>query len=312
MTANASSPSIVAASATGKVILLGEHAVVYGKHALALPIPGAVKARVATSGAGSTIRVPQWGIATGVSADDPSGIGPAVLLIMREFGVEDRAYAIELESALPRAMGLGSSAAFAVALTRAFAGELGLELEDDAINAIAFKCEGLAHGTPSGIDNTLATFARPMLFRKGESLELETLELSESVPVVVACSHTPGLTREQVAAVRTRRQRNPAHYDAIFDEIDALAAEGAAALAAADYERLGELMNIDQGLLNAIGVSTPELESMLGIARAAGAAGAKLTGGGGGGSIVALCPGRERDVQMALETAGYKTLVITE
>ena len=69
--------------------LLVDAAVVYGKHALALPIPGAVKARVATSGAGSTIRVPQWGIATGVSADDPSGIGPAVLLIMREFGVED-------------------------------------------------------------------------------------------------------------------------------------------------------------------------------------------------------------------------------
>ena len=301
-----------AAEAAGKIILLGEHAVVYGKHALALPIPAAVRATVAASGAGSTIRVPQWGIATDVSADDPSGIGPAALLVMREFGVEDRAYAIELESALPRAMGLGSSAAFAVALARAFAVELGLELEDEAINGIAFKCEELAHGTPSGIDNTLATFARPMLFRKGESLELETLELSETVPVVVAFSHTPGLTREQVAAVRARRQRNPGHYDAIFDEIDALAAEGAAALAAADYKRLGELMNIDQGLLNAIGVSTPELESMVGMARAAGAAGAKLTGGGGGGSIVALCPGRERDVQKALETAGYKTLVITE
>ena len=307
-TRTVTAPQGATTEAAGKVILLGEHAVVYGKHALAVPLPGAVTARIAASGSGSTIRVPQWGVATDVSADDPSGIGPAILLIMREFGVEERSYDIELRSTLPRAMGLGSSAAFAVALARAFAEELGLELENDAINKIAFKCEQLAHGTPSGLDNTLATFAAPMLFRKGESLELEKLELSETPPLVIAFSHTPGLTREQVAGVRERRRRNLVHYDAVFEAIDALAVEGAAALAASDYGRLGELMNIDQGLLNAIGVSTPELEKMIGIARAAGAVGAKLTGGGGGGSIVALCPNQALKIKSALETAGYRTL----
>ena len=127
-------------------------------------------------------------------------------------------------------------------------------------------------------------------------------------PVVIACSHTPGLTREQVARVHARRERFPERLDAVFDEMDALSRDGAAALRAGDHDRLGELMNINQGLLNAIGVSTAELEGMVELARAAGAAGAKLTGGGGGGSIVALCPGRVRPVRDALEAAGYRTI----
>jgi hydroxymethylglutaryl-CoA reductase len=301
-------PQGAAGHAAGKVILLGEHAVVYGRHALALPIPGAVTARVSPGGSGSTITIPEWGVDRRIDADDPTGIGPAVLLIMREFGIEDGSYRIELHSALPRAMGLGASAAFAVALARAFARELGLELDDGAVNAIAFKCEQLAHGTPSGIDNALATYSKPLLFRKDDALELEPLELSELPPVVIACSNTPGLTREQVARVRARRERNPERLEAIFSEMDQLSRDGAQALCAGDHGRLGELMDIAQGLLNAIGVSTAELEGMVELARAAGAAGAKLTGGGGGGSIVALCPGKQEAVRDALQAAGYRTI----
>ncbi len=300
------------AQAAGKVILLGEHAVVYGKHALALPISGAVRAAVARSGSGSSISIPEWGVETAVTADDPSGIGQAVLLIMREFGVEDAGYSVEVHSTLARAMGLGSSAALAVAIARAFADELDLHLENEAINAIAYKCEELAHGTPSGIDNTVATFDQPMLFRKGEGLEAEAIDLPAPPPVVVACSHTRGLTREQVAGVAERYGRSPEHYDRIFAEMDALSLDGAKALAGSDYARLGDLMNMAHGLLNALGVSTTELESMVELARAAGAVGAKLTGAGGGGSIVALCPGNVAAVRAALEAAGYRTLTIAE
>jgi len=209
-------------------------------------------------------------------------------------------------------MGLGSSAALAVAIARAIADELDLHLENEAINAIAYKCEELAHGTPSGIDNTVATFDQPMLFRKGEGLEAEAIDLPAPPPVVVACSHTRGLTREQVAGVAERYGRNPEHYDRIFAEMDALSLDGAKALAGSDYARLGDLMNMAHGLLNALGVSTTELESMVELARAAGAVGAKLTGAGGGGSIVALCPGNVAAVRAALEAAGYRTLTIAE
>jgi hydroxymethylglutaryl-CoA reductase len=117
-----------------------------------------------------------------------------------------------------------------------------------------------------------------------------------------------GLTKKQVAGVRARREQSTVHYDSIFDEIDALSQAGAVALARSDYAELGRLMNICHGLLNAIEVSTAELENMVSIARAAGAVGAKVTGAGGGGSIVALCPGSVAAVSDALEAGGFRTL----
>jgi hydroxymethylglutaryl-CoA reductase len=183
-------------------------------------------------------------------------------------------------------MGLGSSASYAVAIARAFNTKHELGLDDTAINDIAYECEKLAHGTPSGIDNTLATYGEPLLFSNDEALSVQQLDVSETPPIVIACSHQRGSTKMQVEGVRERRDRNSAHFDALFDQ----------------------LMNICHGLLNAIGVSTPELEGMIGIARVAGASGAKLTGAGGGGSIVALCPGAVDDVSSALESAGFRTI----
>lgn len=295
------------ATAAGKVILLGEHAVVYGKHALALPIADAVSASVTPGDADSVVTIPEWGVSETVD-QETTGVGAAVSLIVRQLGLAGNGYSVHVNSQLPRAMGLGSSASIAVAILRAFDAALDLGLDDARVNAIAFACEELAHGTPSGVDNTIATYAMPMLFRKAGSLKMKTLELPEPPPIVIACSNQRGLTRDQVAAVRSRHDGNPQRYDALFDEMDALSQAGAEALASSDFAELGALMNICHGLLNAIEVSTPELESMVAIARAAGAAGAKLTGSGGGGSIVALCPGRISDVVNALESAGFATL----
>lgn len=300
-------------TAVGKVILLGEHAVVYGKHALALPIPNAVIATVSDTGTGLSLVVPEWGLSRDIQSDNDndSGIDAAVKLILRELGIDRDGFAIHVRSALPRAMGLGSSAAFAVAIVRAFDAVLELGLDDARVNEVAFECEKLAHGTPSGIDNTLATYARPMLFRKSDKLHFEELELAEPPPLIIASSGRSGITHEQVAGVRARYEQNRAHYTAIFEQIDALSIAGAAALGGADYAKLGELMNICNGLLNAIGVSTPELEHMISLARHAGASGAKLTGAGGGGSIVALCPGAVAEVSTALASAGYRTITLT-
>jgi hydroxymethylglutaryl-CoA reductase len=300
------------ATAAGKAILLGEHAVVYGRHALALPIPDAVSAQVSKSVAGVNISIPEWGVSQRVDADNSSGIAAALNLILRELDVAGPGYEIHLRSDLPRAMGLGSSAALAVAIVRAFDAELELGLDDSRVNAIAFECEKLAHGTPSGIDNTIATYAVPMTFRNAESLHVEHLALPEPPPIIIACSSSPGFTVEQVAGVRARHDEHPARYGALFDEIDVLSQAGANALIRADYAELGMLMNICQGLLSAIQVSTAELEGMVQIARSGGACGAKLTGGGGGGSIIALCPGRVSEVRSALASAGFRTLNLSQ
>ncbi len=297
--------------AAGKVILLGEHAVVYGRHALALPIRDAVTATVQEAAAGILLEVPDWGLTREI-LPNAGGADAAVQRILGSLGIEREGFVIRVRSALPRAMGLGSSAAFAVAIVRGFASLLGLSLDDARVNEIAFDCEKLAHGNPSGVDNTLATYARPMLFCNGESFRSEELELAQAPPIVIACSHQKGATHEQVAGVRARYEQQPTSYAAIFDQVDALSRAGAEALVAGDYTELGQLMNVCQGLLNGLGVSTPELERMVAIARAAGATGAKLTGAGGGGSIVAVCPGAVAEVVSALHSAGYATIDLSD
>jgi hydroxymethylglutaryl-CoA reductase len=281
-------------SAAGKVILLGEHGVVYGRHALAVPIPYAVSVTVARADA--------------LQHDLPEEL---VALLLAELGIEEQGWRIDVDSRLPFGKGLGSSASVAVAMARAFDARLGLGLDDARVNAIAFASETLAHGTPSGIDNTLATYARPMLFRNDGGLQLSDIEIGAALPLLVAWGDETGRTSEMVAGVRARHARSPAHFGALFDQMDELSRAGAECLANANWTALGELMNICHGLLNAIGVSTPTLERMVALARAAGAVGAKLTGAGGGGSIVALCPQGTEAVAHELRRAGYRTLVIT-
>jgi hydroxymethylglutaryl-CoA reductase len=296
-------------SAFGKVILLGEHAAVYGRHVLALPIEGAVCVSLRETQTGTRVVL--------CEADGPAEgqvAGPVEELlsyIMGRLGIAERGFEICLRMRIPPAMGLGSSAAVAVGIVRAFSNVLSLNLHDAAVNELAFDCEKLAHGNPSGIDNLLATYGRPVLFRKDASPPVTNVDLEERPPLVIAASGIRGITRDQVAAVRARFEKQTGRYDAIFDEIDELSTAGADALRRRDYDTLGALMNICHGLLNALQVSVPELERMVSIARAAGAVGAKLTGAGGGGSIVALSPDRVDAVERALQTAGYRIVKMT-
>jgi len=280
------------ALAAGKVILLGEHGVVYGRHALALPIPDAVAVALTESDV--------------LQHELPAEF---VDLLLSQMGLENTQWRIDVDSRLPFGKGLGSSAAVAVAIVRAFNEQLDLGLDDARVNAIAFECEKLAHGTPSGVDNTLSTYAKPMLFCNDGGLQVTTIEVDENPPLLIAWGDETGRTSVQVAGVRERRDQAPAHFDALFDQMDSLSRQGADLLRASDWQELGGLMNLCHGLLNAIGVSTPALERMVTLARQAGAAGAKLTGAGGGGSIVALCPDGIDAVEQALQRAGYQTLV---
>jgi len=296
--------------ASGKVILLGEHAAVYDKHVLALPLPDAVTARSIEQDKGSSMTLRVAGEVTEVdlSQASESGIAASLSLIMRRLKISGRSVGIDLRSNIPVAMGLGSSAAFAVAIIRSLDDLFVLGMDDRSVDQLAFDCEKLAHGSPSGIDNNLATYGQPVLFSKSRATRTKPVVLTEAVPIVVAASGVRGSTLEQVAGVRARHARHPVAYDMIFNEMDEMSIAGAAALHDRDYATLGALMNVCHGLLNAIEVSTPELEKMIQIARQQGAVGAKLTGAGGGGSMVALCPGCEEDVAAALQDRGYQII----
>lgn len=294
--------------AAGKIILLGEHAVVYDRHALALPLEASIEANVAKGETAMTLSIPAWEIhqewSPGQAID--SSAAAAVELIAQSLGVHGQPFIIQVHSRIPAAMGLGASAAFAVAVIRAFDSLLGTNLSNAEIDDLAFSCERLAHGTPSGIDNNIATYGEAVLFSKSSRTRTKPFELSEVPPIVVAASGMRGSTKEMVTGVRERFDENTALYNMIFDEIDEMSVAGSVALKNCDYKQLGALMNICQGFLNAIEVSTPELEKMIAIARANGAVGAKLTGAGGGGSIVALCPGKTAEVARGLRDAGYQ------
>ena len=294
-------------TSAGKLILLGEHAVVYGSAALAVPLPEAVVARCCEQGDGHSLYIPNWNIAAGSLEEAPEAAAAIVKEIVRQLARDHGGLRFDVDAHIPAGMGLGASAALAVAIARSVSDLLSLGLDDAAINAVAFDCEKISHGDPSGVDNTVAAFSRPILYRRGDDASKATLA-ADAPPILVCHGEDRGETRALVSAVRQRYDDNTPAFEAIFAQIDDLAVAAAKDLEGGDFPSLGAKMNVCQGLLNAIGVSTPDIENMVSIARNAGAIGAKLTGAGGGGSIVALCPGNEDKVAGALRDAGYRVL----
>jgi hydroxymethylglutaryl-CoA reductase len=294
----------------GKIILFGEHAVVYGSRAIAAPVPLAVRARVVDEDDGVWLVVPRWGVEQRLRSDSSKrhSFEQFAALTLEELGLSDRSMRVEVYPELPRAMGLGGSAAVAVAIIRAMDRHFELGLSEDEINALAFRCEQVAHGTPSGIDNTVATFGRSLIYRKGDPPEFHSLDIPRPVTFVIGMTGVESLTAKMVARVRHGRERNRDVYDTMFKGIDAVAGQAIEALRRYDLERLGELMNVNQGLLNGLQVSSWELEELIQIARENGALGAKLTGGGGGGSMIALCPDNAAEVMRAMQEAGYQAM----
>jgi hydroxymethylglutaryl-CoA reductase len=300
------------AAGHGKIILLGEHAVVYGRHAIAAPVPLAIQAQIEDKDHGIELLIPRWGVEQTLhpEAKDPQSFDQPLRTILEKLELVDRAMRITVFANVPRAMGLGGSAAVAVAIIRAIDQHFRLALSDDEINALAFECEKVAHGTPSGIDNTMATFGKLLLYRPGDPPLVQPLSPRAPVPMVIGMSGVESLTARMVAGVRRAWERNQGLYEGIFNSIDDIVLQGVEALNEHDLEHLGDLMNVCQGMLNSLQVSSWEIEEMIQIARQNGALGAKLTGGGGGGSIIALCPDDPKRVVRAIENAGYQAMEV--
>ncbi|MEM1263191.1 MAG: hydroxymethylglutaryl-CoA reductase, degradative [Pseudomonadota bacterium] len=277
------------AAAAGKIIIAGEHAVVHGYRAIAVPIPEALRVRIEPADEVS-IHIPAWQVRRTLSADQ-EGLDGVVMTLLQRLDLTDARPAIHVDAHYPPGIGLGGSASLAVGLIRALDAHYRLGLDDATINDHAFAAETLAHGRASGIDNTLAVYGRPLVYQRGADGEpsIEWLSVGTEMELLVAVAGSVQPTRRMVEQVAMLKDAMPARVSAIMAEIDALAGAVTEALAAGQLERLGRLLNLNQGLLNSLGVSTAELESLCQIARDCGAYGAKLTGGGGGGAIIAVC-----------------------
>jgi mevalonate kinase len=295
----------------GKVILLGEHAVVYGHPALCAALQDGVAVE-AVPGSGR-LCVPAWDLAAAPCFDD----APELLPVARAYGAILRALSLAEPPAhhnlvatfsIPTGAGLGSSAALSVALTRALDQLLGLSLRPEQIAHAALCAEQVFHGRPSGLDHTVAQLGGFGLFRRGAGLSPLS---AEPVPLLIGMTGRPRDTRGRVARVAELYMTQEQTTRGCFAEIAGLVESGARAVRRGDLEALGQAMDQNQEVLGQLEVSCPEIEHMCRLARKAGALGAKLTGGGGGGCVIALAPGREEAVRRAWQEAGFSSFFTT-
>lgn len=296
--------------ASGKLILLGEHAAVFGQPALACPVPLNVRAQISDSEEGIQLAIPGWGLEYRLSHKRRRPWERSAMQMLEELGLAGKSMRISVFSDLPRGVGLGSSAAMAVAIIRALNQRFELGLSVGKINEIAWACEQFAHGSASGVDNAVSAYATTLLYRKGTPPEIQPIVAGADTYFVVGISSEESLTAVTVENVRAARERNPGLYDRIFDEIGQLVGEARKCLEGGRLEELGDLMNINHGLLNGLQLATPELEQMIDAARMGGALGAKLTGAGGGGAMVALCAESCRTVKESIEKTGVRTIAL--
>lgn len=300
----------IAASACAKLILLGEHAVVYGEPALAIPFSG-LRARAAVE---AWIGAPAGKIhifARDLDLDEDWSELPennlirnALSLVLTELGIERLPTCkLQISTEIPISAGLGASAALAVAVMRAFSAFLGHPLGTERLNALAYKSETLMHGTPSGIDNTVVVYEQPILFARPQGFQV--IHPLENLHFLIADSGVKKATALTVSQLAQDYAQYPDEIGAIIRDIGQLSIEGVRALTQGDLPALGEALNANQELLARLNLSCPELDTLVLAARTAGSLGAKLTGGGKGGHMLALVPPDKLDqVRAALLQAG--------
>lgn len=290
----------------GKVILLGEHAVVYGRPALAAGIERGVRARVAAPGE-MRLAIQPWGreVVPGVEDDELSRAFAAVIAEQRG-AVPAR---IDVEVELPAGAGLGCSAALGVAVVRALAQAAGEAPADEEVARRALAWERVFHGNPSGVDNTMAAHGGVAVYRKGEPLE--PIRPKKPLRLVIGDSGESASTRVMVESVARQHERDRPRTEKTLDAITALVQNAKLAIEDGDIRALGQLMDMNQLLLGSLMLSTEALEEMCAAAREAGAAGAKLTGSGGGGCMIALVADDEagQRVREAIERKGRRAFV---
>jgi mevalonate kinase len=302
------------ASACGKIILLGEHAAVYGFPAIAIPFTG-LRARAELSAEGSPFRVDAPDIGLNSPLRELPADHPLAFCVRRTceyLGRDIPAARLTITSEIPVASGLGSGAAVSTAIVRVLASSAGRSLSPAETSQIVFETEKIHHGNPSGVDNTVIAYERPVYFRRDQPPGL--LALGSTMLFVVADSGIRSSTKTAVGGVGERRAAQPEQYDSIFQKIGALAEAGRRWLSAGEIRPLGEAMNECHGLLRVLGVSLPALDRLVDAARSAGALGGKLTGAGLGGNIVALVEPQTVDaVADSLRSAGaaavYRTVL---
>lgn len=278
--------------APGKILLIGEHAVVYGHPAIAIPVRGVqARAEVELSREpGVTLLAPDLNAEARSDAKAPPRLAPFLKLttaVMELFGEQAQGLRIRLHSTIPIGRGMGSGAAMSVALVSGLCKALGRKLDADQVAELSLEAEREFHGTPSGVDSAVVALDEPIYFVRGKPPQPITVGPSV-FRFVIADTGIESPTADVVAAVRQAREHDRARYDACFWELGSMASVAREVIRGGAPAELGICMNHSHNLLREIGVSSPELDRLVETAVEKGAFGAKLSGAGRGGVMIAL------------------------
>jgi len=307
------------ATAPGKIILFGEHAVVYGRPAIAAPVSQLRATAVVEDSRTPGIRLLAADLGTDIQLDDAAEDDP-VAAVVRQLQLAAQLarlpdLTITVTSQIPIASGLGSGAAITAAVIRALARHLGLAQlsSDEWVSSLTYEIEKIHHGTPSGIDNTVVAYEKPVYFvRQQPQNRIETFAVGEPLRLLVADTGQSSSTKAVVGDVRRQWLAETAHFEALFDGCGRIARQARQVIEAGDVARVGRLMDDNHQLLQDMTVSSAALDALVRAAREAGALGAKLSGAGRGGNMIALVTAeRETAVFHALQQAGARSILTT-
>jgi mevalonate kinase len=295
------------ASACGKAILFGEHAVVHGRPAIAVPVSGLRVYAEISDGKGIIYNHPIDKVMTLGQREEP--LVKAAWMALDRMGTEDTSFDIHLSGDIPISSGLGSGPAVVVAIIRAIGMRFHHDFGASELAVMSFETEKIFHGNPSGIDNTVVSYEQPVYFIKGKPITL--LQVGKPFTIVIGDTGVPkASTKELVEGVAARMRKEPVKYNALMDEMAEIANKAKRIIESGDPSELGVLMDRNHALLRELGVSHPMLEKLVKAAKDGGALGAKLVGAGGGGNMIALAEHPEK-VRKALLKAGAKQAFVT-
>lgn len=305
------------ASVPGKIILFGEHAVVYGEPAIAVPVSSLQTRAVVTAnikGESGEIHVDAPDISLSAALSDLQDNHPVRAAILAAIG-PDRdpatvpACNILITSSIPPSSGLGSGAAVSAAIIRALSAFLGNRLSDEIVSDLTYNVEKIHHGTPSGIDNTVVAYQQPIYYQKGDPFQF--LDIPEPFTILIADCGIPGNTKDAVERVRQNWINDPDKHEMIFQSIGQITQEARESILSGLPAALGPLMDKNHEYLQELDISLPELDHLVNTARNEGAQGAKISGGGLGGNIIALVDGETDVICEALKKAGAVNTLVT-
>lgn len=307
---------ILQTSAPAKIILLGEHAVVYGQPAIAVPVSSirAVTTLKTSDKPNPKLRLSLADLINFNLTNELVASQEAFTVIVEALSsrldLSFSAAEVAVDSDIPVASGLGSGAAVSSALAKALLFSGDYPFDENLINATVYEAEKIHHGTPSGIDNSVIVYERPVYFRRGNPVEY--LISSSTFTLLIGDTGHRASTRESVADVKKLYDSDPEVVQALFDSIGKLVVKACDLINKGILKELGALMTENHQLLQRLAVSSPELDRLVGAALDAGALGAKLSGGGRGGNMIALVqPDQVTPVREGLLRAGATRVIQT-